>query len=68
MTPETALQLTIAVTLLATIGLIASEIYTNLRREREKDAAREAQDALTGGTGTAYADLLPPSDSIGAER
>jgi hypothetical protein len=67
-TPETALQLTIAVTLLATIGLIASEIYTNLRRERDKDAARTAQDVPPGGAGTAYADLLPPSESTGTRR
>ena len=69
MTPETALQLTIAAALLATLGLIASEVRANLAREREKDEQRrrEAPDALVG-SGAPFADVLQPPDSKKAKR
>ena len=68
MTPETALQLTIAAVLLATIGLIASEVRANLAREREKDAQREGQNEVIAGSGAPFADILQPPDPKEANR
>lgn len=47
MTEETALQILIAAIALATVGLVISEVVQNLRRERARDAEREAGAAET---------------------
>ena len=64
MTPETALQLTIAAVLLATAGLIVSEVRTNLQRERAKDEQRRQVAENTPAHGGApVADVLQTPDS-----
>lgn len=58
MTPETAFNLTIVAIGIALVGLIASEIRTNLLRERVKDRERAEQSLTTAEDGAPFADVL----------
>ncbi len=70
MAPEAALLLTIVAITLATIGLIVSEVRTNLIRARVEDEKRknEALENPPPESATAFADLLQPADSKKAKR
>lgn len=61
MNSDTALQVTILVVAIATVGLIASEVWTNLQRERARD--REAAEQPGVGKGEPFADVLNPPAS-----
>lgn len=68
MTSETALQVALIVIAIATVALIASEVRTNLLRERARDlvAAAEEPDVVTGDA--PFADVLTPPDEPSAPR